>query len=65
MKELLKEIYLAGEQQGRENECLDYWLKDTESPDETLKKWLSVRLEKCLPCDNDIRQELIDLKNSL
>jgi hypothetical protein len=65
MKELIKEIYLAGEQQGRDNESRDYWMKDTDHPDKTLKDWLIARLDKCLPCDQDIRTELEELIKSL
>lgn len=65
MKDLIKDLFKAGEVYGRDCESLDYWMKDYPNPDEALKKWLSVRLDKDLPCDRDIRKELIELKNSL
>jgi hypothetical protein len=65
MKDFIKAVYLAGEYQGRANEASDYFLKDTPEPDETLRLWLKGRLDRCLPCDRDIRKNLEKLLDEL
>ena len=65
MEDLIKEVFKAGEEYGRACEANDYLLKDSEDPNTVLKRWLKDRLDKCLPCDNNVRVELVELYKSL
>jgi len=65
MKELLKEVFEAGSAHGQEKENAIYWCNGYRETNEALKDWLIVRLDKCLPCDNNVRVELEELVKSL
>lgn len=58
MNELIKEAFQAGVCQGREKEQAIYWCDAYLSNEQAFQIWLRARLDKCLPQDRDIRNEL-------
>ena len=65
MKELLKEAFEAGSAHGQEKENAIYWCNEYQQTNEALKDWLIARLDKCLPCDANVRVELEELIKTL